>query len=677
MNVTLVKGVFVAECPFAEKDMAKNAGFRWDKIVAHRWATTDISVASRLAQYAQGDVAALLQAEADRLAQAVEQSRATDAVVDIQAPAGQEYMPFQRAGIAWGLSHHAALIGDEMGLGKTIQAIGVINGDQTIERVLVICPATLKLNWKNELEKWLVRPLTVGIANSNNWPATKVVVVNYDVIDKMRLFIDREQWDLLLVDEAHYLKNPKAKRTRAVVGGDAQPRKGVAAQPGITARRKLFLTGTPIENRPVELWPLLHYLDPQRWCNFFQFAIRYCDAHQDRYGWTFSGSSNLAELQTALRETIMVRRLKSAVLTELPAKRRQIVEIDANGAGQAVKRETAAWTAHEDEVLGARAAVELAKADNDDDSYRAAVARLRDTISVAFTAMAHMRHETAIAKIPAVIEHLRDAIEEGKVVVFAHHIDVLDAIVAAFPGQAVKVDGSVSLDSRQRAVDRFQGDPAVRLFVGQLRAAGVGITLTAASHVVFAELDWVPGTITQAEDRVHRIGQAESVLIQHLVFGGSLDARMARVLVEKQNVIDRALDAEATDLNTEPLVPILQNGEPSESRDQIARLAARMTPDAVAAIHRGLRILAGMDADHASVLNGVGFARIDVQIGHSLAEQSQLTAKQAALGMRLIRKYRRQLPAEICVAVPGLDKREAPRYDGAVGTKGEANDGRE
>ena len=174
----------------------------------------------------------------------VEASRATDAVIDIPSPDGLEYLPFQRAGISYALGRGATLFGDEMGLGKTIMAIGVINATRP-ETVRVGCPASLKLNWRNELERWLVNERHIDIVNGGGhpFPATPdVVVINFDVLTKHAAELHTRQWGLVIIDEAHYCKNPKAKRTKAALA--------------IQAERKLLLTGTPIPNRPIELQPL-------------------------------------------------------------------------------------------------------------------------------------------------------------------------------------------------------------------------------------------------------------------------------------------------------------------------------------------------------------------------------------------------------------------------------------
>lgn len=158
-------------------------------------------------------------------------------------------------------------------------------------------------------------------------------------------------------------------------------------------------------------------------------------------------------------------------------------------------------------------------------------------------------------------------------------------------------------------------------------------------------MDWVPGNVTQAEDRAHRIGQKNMVMVYHLVLDGSLDSKMARTLIQKQEVADLALDRE---IEREAVTPMKDRAATeTATRKAIADVAAGMTPERIAAIHEGLRILAGYDADHARELNGMGYSKLDVRIGHSLAETCGLSPKQAALGAKLVNKYRRQLPADL------------------------------
>jgi SWI/SNF-related matrix-associated actin-dependent regulator 1 of chromatin subfamily A len=544
-----------------------------------------------------------------------------------------------------------------MGLGKTIQAIGTISADESVTNILIICPASLKLNWARELGRWLTRPLSVGIASGDYWPATQVVIINYDIVGRHIERIHARAWDMLICDEVHALKNAKAQRTKAILGG-----KGAQA---IAARRRLFLTGTPILNRPSELWTLVQSLDPRGLgSNFFRFHKQYCNAYKTRYGWDFSGASNLDELQRRLRETIMIRRLKADVLTDLPPKRRQVVELAANGCGDIVGAERSAYEANSEAIERLRAEADLADAREDREAYEAAVMALRAAQGVLFSQMSKLRHATAVAKIPYVLEHVREAVEaSGKVIVFAWHADVIEAIAQEFGQAAVTVTGQTPVEKRQAAVDRFQTDPTCTLFLGNILAAGVGLTLTAAAHVIFAELDWRPAMITQAEDRAHRIGQRESVLVQHIVFDGSLDATMAQKIVEKQAIIDAALDqGMAPPEDLEPLPDMVPQSAPEEAVARSVEQATAprpvalpaMTSDQIEAVHEAMRALAGMDADRARERNGMGFNRYDGTVGHSLAQAERLTVKQAVLGRRIARKYVRQLGREAVEAMGAL-----------------------
>jgi len=669
VKLTLRAGRYIALSEYAEKDIPKNAGFRWDRD-ARVWYTTDTQVASKLVRYADESCRQALSAAGEKREAALAASRATDARdIEIPAPEGLAYLPFQRAGIAYAQARPATLIGDEMGLGKTIQAIGLVNADPSIKRVLCVVPASLKINWSRELAKWLTRPLTVGIANGAALPTTDVVVVNYEILVKHSAALHAVEWDLVIVDEAHRCKSPEAQRTEQLFGTDEYRAKklredGKASKivEPIAARRKLLLTGTPIANRPRELFPLLHYLHPRAWPSFFAFARRYCGAAEGRYGWDFDGASHLDELQEKLRLSVMVRRLKADVLTELPAKRRSVVELPANGCAGAIKAEHTAWDRNESAIAEAQARVELAKASDDPADYESAVAHLREAAQAAFTEMSAVRHETAVSKVPAVVEHLTDALESvDKVVVFCHHRDVEDAIMAALAEAkipAVLHRGGLSDDAKQAAVDAFQANETVRVFVGSIQASGVGITLTASSHVLFAELDWVPGNVTQAEDRCHRIGQTDTVFVQHLVLDGSLDARMAHILVAKQQIIDKALDRMAAAV---PAAPTREQAATADTpRSRIEKLAETLTDSQRTAAHLAVRLLAGLDPDGAREINEMGFNRLDGRIGHELAERATLSPRQAALAWTLVQKYHRQLQHGLMAVLKGEAVPEPP-----------------
>lgn len=530
-------------------------------------------------------------------------SRAADTTASFSAPDGMEYLPFQRAGIEFCLQPGHKLLGDEMGLGKTIQAIGVANALKA-QRVLVVCPASLKINWQREIEAWQTEALPVTILDkaSGNVP-TGFVIVNYDILHQVHKSLNTT-WDLLIFDEAHYLKNEDTRRTQVAFGeaieqvrqrvskelaraiekalklGDfatmanllntdeASVRSRVDGSRvkvsgkwlvevfgkeivqqlveseraiGLSAEKILFLTGTPIPNRPAELRPLLRWLDPnglgaaakKKW-----FLDRYCDPTFNEYvhTWEYKGASNTEELGRYLRQTAMVRRLKKDVLVSLPEKTRQVVEIECGAKIMKLVRQEAACAARRDAIN------EILKT-TDNPSFHEQIKSLRVELGQIEENLAKLRKAIGLEKVPQVIEYVELCLSGGaeKVVVMAHHVVINQLMEQLKKFLPVKLDGEMSLPARQESIDRFQNEPACRVFVGSIQAAGVGITLTAASTVIFAEMDWVSGTMSQAESRCHRIGQYDNVLAQYLVYSGSLDAIMCKTLRRKEVAIQSAL----------------------------------------------------------------------------------------------------------------------------------------
>lgn len=457
-------------------------------------------------------------------------------------------------------------------------------------------------------------------------------VYNLEIADNHNYFADG-----VLVSNCHRIKNEKTLRAKLTLS--------------IVARHNLFLSGTPLVNRPRELWVLAHHLAPSVFVNKWDFLKRYCDGGGSYFGNSYDGGQHLDELQEKMRTWFMIRRLKKDVLTELPPKRRQVIELPATGCEHLVSAELIAWESKEAALRELKLRVELAKASDRPEDYTNAVNALRQGIKVAFEEMSKVRHDTAIAKIPAVRDHIAEALSEGnKVILFAHHKEVVYKIAQHFASECVTLTGDTKMGDRDAAVRAFQENPKVTLFIGTIMAAGVGLTLTASSHVVFAELDWVPGNVTQAEDRAHRIGQLESVLIQHLVLEGSLDKRMADTLIEKQEVSDQALDRETGPVLDLELVsgdaptPVYALPDKDEfathaiSRKDIDKDVEKITRADIEAVHMGIRILAER-CDGATAEDGAGFARFDVTLGHTLAKMPKLTPRFAILGKKLLQKY--------------------------------------
>ena len=455
-------------------------------------------------------------------------STAENSNMDIPAPPGLSYLPYQRAGIAFGLKNAGVLIADEPGLGKTIQAIGIINADPSMRHILVVVPASLKINWAREFEKWLVIPrrtqVIEGEPNGTKVDSrfnSAIVIINYELLPLYISIINNYSWDMVIADECHILRNPESQRTQSFVG-DLEN-----TMPPIEATRRVFLTGTPILNRARDIWSLVSYLNPSVWDSYKEFAGKFCQG-----GSADSGSSNLVSLQSLLRSTVMIRRLKKDVLKDLPPKRRHIVKLEHSSP-------TLHSLLEEERMVHRRA-----QASEDQwAKYASSLEEFRRVKKTALKDTSRVRHEVAVSKIPMVIDYITSQlVYNKKLIIFAHHQDVVDAIVNHFGAIAVSFTGRSSATAKQYAVDQFQNNPDIRLSVISILAAGVGITLTAASRAIFVELDWTAANITQAEDRCHRIGQKYAVDIIHLILDGSIDIHLAEKIIEKQAIYDKALN---------------------------------------------------------------------------------------------------------------------------------------
>jgi hypothetical protein len=666
--LTFEGGFFVWNGFRKDSEVVRAAGFIWTGLVLNKWATDDPGKAMVLYDYADEKAKTALAGAKE----ATEASRAHDA--DIEVPVGDgalelgfNYLPYQRAAVAFMTSidpvNKAAIAGDSMGLGKTVETIGALNV-LGCEKILVACPSKAKYGWKLDLGNWLSKGLKLFVAEGTggdipSW--ADVVIINYDIIHSPKNYgaLVAREWDAIVLDELHRLMNTNAKRTATIWGRKERKtnKKGkeviIPEIIGLITRAewKFGLTGTLIRNRPIEAWAPLNGLQPGKWGSRHSFGIKYANAHHNGYGWDYTGSSNLDALRTRLRASVMIRRTKDEVMPELPKKRRQVIELPPNGASRMLKTEAAAWSAHETKLESLRAEAELAHASGDEAAYKSAVEKLREGSRVAFEEMSAIRRDLAIAKVPAVIDYILETLEETeKVGVFAHHRAVVKAIMEALEEKgigAVKIWGGMTAKEGDDAKNTFNTDPNARVFVGNIVAAGEAISLTGCSTVIFAELSWVPGEMTQAEDRFHGIGRgdhsADYLMIYHLVFNDSLDSKLAKTLVFKQGVFDRMLDSGGKVELPDMEVPTIPKGKRTTPKTY-----PKVSEEVRLAAHGAVRLMTAMDTDRASHPNGVGWNKIDGRVGHELAGVDVLTDGQVWLARKVLRKYRNtQLDAEV------------------------------
>jgi hypothetical protein len=633
------------------------------------WWTTDVTCAQATGLQMTRTASILV----DRARDIGRRSVATTDRFEPVVPYGQKLFDFQKAGVRYALDcferGSGVLIADEMGLGKSPTSICTATA-AFAKRVLVICPAPLRVNWQREIWAWARQRATILDtatdipAEGPAWAVTnpqKLIRVNardalklvqrakadvdgngmerffgkklkqfvvlwvggLDVVPAMlgsvRVFTaesfekswqlgfnpcivhvktpgealllarkfgsiwthivgkkceaihpearagglgpslvkDCDPWDVLILDEAQLYGSKKSLISKQVLGLSQHRKPRI---PGVldNSKRLVALSGTPFSNRPKELGPLIDAVSPQfKQTGSSHYLMRYCGAEMKeiylRGGkgkkkpvWTFDGASRLPELQARLRRQCMIRRKKSEVLKELPEQTDQILPLDPSSLQVSAEQENLAWL--RDERAGEMALWALvAEAVGNAYEFEAAIDKLQDmevARGLSIGEIASARKAIALSKVPLVIEHVRTVLEsKRKVVVMAHHQQVVESIAGAFD-DSVMLYGPMEEDAKQASIDAFQTGDA-RLFVGSLRAAGVGLTLTAADTMIFAEHDWNPAIVSQARARIHRIGQLFPVLYQHMVVEGTIEAMLVTSIIRKQRTFDAAMDKRA------------------------------------------------------------------------------------------------------------------------------------
>jgi SNF2 family DNA or RNA helicase len=404
------------------------------------------------------------------------------------------------------------ILADDMGLGKTTATI-IAALECNVKKILIVCPASLKINWQREIENYTDR--SVYIAEGKKFSTEHdFVIINYDILknfydikDKDNSLIIQVNFDLIILDEAHYVSNGTSIRSKLVNSFTKN------------CKRVWLLTGTPMTNRPMNYFNLLSIIDSPVSQNWMAYAIRYCGGYQFTAGkrkiWNVAGATNLEELRDRTSRQVL-RRLKTEVL-DLPEKIITPVYLKLKSKlYEGLMGEYYEW---------------YNKNPNESSS-----------LTVQFSKLMKVRQVIAEEKINDTIELAENIIEQGKkVIIFTNFTDTLNKIADHFGKQAVRLDGSTSKPQRQHAVDQFQENDKINVFVGNLKAAGVGITLTAAEAVIMNDLSFVPGDLAQGEDRAYRYGQNNSVSIYYPLFINSIESVIYDMVNDKKKNINTVM----------------------------------------------------------------------------------------------------------------------------------------
>ncbi len=432
-----------------------------------------------------------------------------------------------------------ALLADEMGLGKTWEALWWCKKHPEKTPIIVVCPANLKWVW--EMEAWKLLKIRAVVLSGRTPPKSikkgfqlnpkEMYIINYEVLNWWVRYLWKLKAKVLIVDECHYQKSRGAKRTQAVLrlskGPMTKKRYKKGPNKGKRKRRRiphvLAISGTPLTNRPHELYTTLRLVQPKIYKNHKFFAHRYCQPVWREWGWEYKGATNIQELHRRLKSQMMIRNLKKDVLKDLPDKTRMVIPLEIEDRKEYQEAETnfIAWLTKKSPAKAEKAG------------------KAKQLVQLGY-----LKRLAADLKMSLVMQWIEDFMEEssGKLVVFAIHKRVIKQIHEQYPHTSVVIDGSVSNKNRKRAVQTFQRNKKIRLFIGNLTAAGVGITLTAAHTLMFCELDWVPGNHTQAEDRIHRIGQENAAMIYYLVAKDTIEEKLCKIIQKKQRIVSQILD---------------------------------------------------------------------------------------------------------------------------------------
>ena len=430
--------------------------------------------------------------------------------VDYTPYSNREPYEHQKVAIEKLLGNNKFILADDMGVGKTTSAV-IAAIESGVKKILIICPATLKFNWKREIENYTNE--TITIVDGKKWGSSKFIIVNYDILknfhstdkkDNLNIIND-ENFDLVIMDEAHYVSNSKAQRTKLVND--------------ITSRvnRVWLLTGTPMTSRPMNYYNLLKIVESRVTNNWVGYVKRYCEGYQINRGgrkiWLTNGASNLDELRDRTKQKVL-RRLKEEIL-DLPDKIITPIFLELNS--NEYKKEVGEY---------------LDWADKNGN----------ESLSIQLTKLMKVRQIIANEKLKNTFDLIDQCLEQDKkVIVFTNFTNPLMEIWSKYKKISVPLYGKMNQQQRQESVDSFQNDPKIKVFVSNIKSGGVGITLTEAEVVIFNDLSFVPSDMSQAEDRAFRIGQKKNVSCLYPIFDNTLERVIYNMVQRKKRIIDTVL----------------------------------------------------------------------------------------------------------------------------------------
>lgn len=469
-----------------------------------------------------------------------------------ELPAGTPF-DYQCAGVKFLEIKGSGLLADEQGLGKTLQFLATLHRNKNKMPALVICPATVKLNWGREANRWVNDGHTVVAVwpkvcysvdatgkRGKKWCSTQelsdnvpdICIVNYDIISRLQDTLTKIKWHSICLDESHFVKEYKSARSKAA--------KAIAKN----VPNRVLLSGTPMPNRPKELWHQLNILDPKRYSRFTDFGVKYCAPEYTRWGMNWNGSSNLDELNKEILGTYMVRRRFHEVIDDVPDKlvTSQIIEPKDRREYDHAQNDFLSWAQEQgpEKLNGARK-------------------------NEALTRLTALRHLAARCKLNdiALLAHDFLSSEGRQLVIFAHHRSVTKGLYDQLLSDGFKVGcilGGDSAMKRQEMIAEFK-EGKLQAMVCSIQAAGTGTDgLQVAHDAWILERDWTPSAMRQTESRLHRLGQQNKVHITYFDMPNSIDSYMAQMLDNKKEVIDAIIDGIDPDENEETGMMEVVNG---------------------------------------------------------------------------------------------------------------------